>query len=223
MADANKFYQGVLEYFDPKADSGIPNFNGSWIGGFGGTNKWLDETPFWPALKVINDNSSATVEAVKVAYVAGQDRTKWLEERLTAINARKAFIQERTNQLLDKLKASGSSAYDGLMKGFTTALSTVPVVGSVISYFAGKDATAKAIDDLKLQRLIQDYTADLGQLGTIGAELLKEYKAAPTTGKQPLTPTGEAPNIRIDYILYAAIVVIFLVFVYLKKRKKRKR
>lgn len=220
MADINGTYSGVLEYFDPKADSGFPNNNTDWFGN-GGTNKWLDEMPFWPELDAINKASASTIDAVKVAYVAGQDRTQWLNDRITAINNRVSFIKGRSNQLLTSLAASGSSAYDGLMKGFTTALSAVPVVGTVINYFVGKDNAAKAVEDYKLQRLIQDYTADLNQLATIRATLVKELQAAPTTGTT-LTDTGNAPTPTLYYWL-AGIAVLFLLFVYLKKRNRRKR
>ena len=223
MADINGTYSGVLEYFDPKGDSGVKNLSTVSLFGTGGSNYWLEEMPFWSDLDAINKDSASTIEAVKVAYVAGQDRTQWLNDRIKAINNRVSFINGRSTQLLNSLQASGSSTYDGLMKAFTTALSAVPVVGTAISYFAGKDATAKAVEQLKLQQLIQGYTTDLGQLASLKAGLVKELQAAPATGQKVLTPTGNAPNPYATYYWIAGIAALFLLFVYLKKRNRRKR
>ncbi|GAB4043116.1 hypothetical protein [Spirosoma litoris] len=223
MADVNTVYAGVLEYFDPKADSGIPNPDTwNWFG-MGGSNFWLDETPMWPELDAINKASSSTIEAVKVAYTgtAQAERNQWLTDRITAINNRVSFIQGRVNQLLNSLKNAGDPTYDFLLKSFTAAVSTVPVVGQVVNYFTGKSATAQAVQQLQIQQLVKNYTADLTQLGEIRATLVKELQAAPS-GNKDLTDPGNAPTPTLYYWL-AGLAVLFLLFVYLKKRKRRKR
>ncbi|MBN8823890.1 MULTISPECIES: hypothetical protein [unclassified Spirosoma] len=222
MADINTVYAGVAEYFDPKADSGVPNFNGNIFNPVG-NNKWLEEMPFWPGLDAINKASSSTIQAVKVAYsgTTQAERTQWLTDRITAIDNRVSFIKGRVNQLLNNLKDSGDPTYDALLKTFTVAVSAVPVVGQVVNYFVGQQQTAQAVQLLQVQTLIRDYTADLNQIGQIRSGLLKELQAAPsTTGTGP---KNEAPNPNAVYYWLAGFALLFLLFVYLKKRNRRKR
>lgn len=225
MADINTVYAGVAEYFDPKADSGVHNPDtDNWFG-MGGSNYWLEEMPFWPELDAIIKASSFTIQAVKVAYsgTTQTERSQWLTDRITAIDNRVSFIKGRVNQLLNSLKNWGDPTYDALLKTFNAAVSAVPVVGQVVNYFVGKQQTAQAIQQLQVQQLIKDYTADLNQIGEIRAALVKELKAAPSTTKQDLTGNDGAPNPYAVYYWLAGFALLFLLFVYLKKRKRRKR
>ena len=88
MADSNVIYDGVKEYFAPKGDSGVPNFNTQNWFGRDGTNYWLQEMLWWPQLKKINDDSASTIAAVIVPYQIGTDRTAWVLDRIKAIDTR---------------------------------------------------------------------------------------------------------------------------------------
>lgn len=217
MADLNIVYSGVLEYFDPKADSGIPNpSTQNWFGG-GGSNFWLSEMPWWAELDKINKDSASTLSAVKVAFVTGQDRAQFITDRILAINNRVSFIKTRTLDLLATIAASGSSTYDVLMKGFTAALSAVPVVGSVVSYVVGKDSARQAVEQYKVQRLVQDYTTDLEQLALIRAQFIKELATLdPDAGK-----VFEAPTAWPIWYYFVAAGVLVLFLMWLKKRRKK--
>ncbi len=182
--------------------------------------------PFWSELDAINKASSSTIQAVKVAYTGTTqtERNQWLTDRITAIDNRVSFIKGRVNQLLNSLKNWGDPTYDALLKTFNAAVSTVPVVGQVVNYFVGKQQTAQAIQQLQVQQLIKEYTADLYQTGEIRAALVKELKAAPSTTTKPdLTGQAGAPNPNAIYYWLAGFALLFLLFVYLKKRNRRKR
>ena len=226
MADINTFYDGVLEYFDPKGDSGIKNPKTvSFIGGFGGSNFWLDQLPSWPEFDQINKDSSSTLNAVKVPYTGTTqaDRTQWLNDRLTAINSRVTFIKSRVEHLLNSLQARGSSTYDVLSKGFSSALSLLPGFGPIISYATAQANTAKTIDDYKLQALIQDYTKDLNFLAQLKNSYLAELAKAPTTTTTTVATTttteqtSNAPTPIPTWYYYAGAALLILLFVWYRR------
>lgn len=221
MADLNVIYSGVVEYFDPKGDSGVPNpKTWNWFG-FGGSNFWIEEMPYWPELDAINKQSASTIAAIKVAYKGSStaERLAWLNERVSAINERVKFIKGRTDQLLTKLQSLSTDSYNALTKVVTSALSLVPVVGTAITFIQSQNTAAQTLELYKIQSLIQDYADDLKQLATIRNQLLSELaKADPTT----TDPTNEAPAIPTWYY-FVGISLLLLLFVWLRRRNQKRR
>ena len=216
MADINTVYTGTNDYQDP--DIVIFVLPGFW--------PWSPKREIYlpdeirDKIRAVNQQAVDTVNAVKVAYVAGSDRTQWLTDRLNAINTRLGFIRTRGNELLEFLKNAGSSAYDGLLKGFSTAISAVPVIGSVVSFAVAGQQAAQAVEQYKLQRLIQDYTSDVTQLGQIRAQLLAELAKAPATTTDP---TSNAPTAWPTWYYLAGAGLLLLFFVWYRRRNQKRR
>jgi hypothetical protein len=227
MADLNTTYNGVLEYFDPKADSGIPNpSTWNWFG-FGGSNFWMDETPFWPELNAINNQSGSTLNAVKIPYrgTSATDRLAWVNERINAINERVKFIKGRTDQLLTKLQAQSTDSFNALTKVVTSALSLVPVVGTAVTFVQAQATSAQTLEQYKVQSLIQDYANDLKELATIRTQLLKELVVTdpdPTPAPTgPQEPTQKAPTAIPVWYYYAGAGLLLLLLLGLRNQQRR--
>jgi hypothetical protein len=219
MADINVTYQGTIDQADPDVViAQLPGFF-PWSAP---RNIYLpDEVR--ELVRKTNAEAITTQSDVKVPYTGNStaDRVQWLTDRVNAINKRVAFISVRVNGLLDRLKSSGSSVYDGVLKGFTTALSAIPVVGSVVSFFSSKDSVAQAVDTLKIQTLIQGYTSELNQLAIIKKSLIDELIKLPSTDEENKL---NAPTVWPSWYYYLGVgVALIFLFWYLRKRKKRKR
>ena len=222
MADINGVYSGTTDWQDP--DVVIAQTPGFWPWDAPVDHYLPDEIR--AQIRQQNADAVSTVDAVKVPYngSTSADRTQWLNDRLTAINSRVTFIKSRVGQLLDTLKARGSDSYDAISKTVTTALSLVPVVGPVVSFVAGKADAVKAIEDYKLQALIQDYAKDLNQLAQIRAQLVSELQKAPTTTTTPAPapkdqtdPTQKAPTPIPTWYYYAGAALLILLFLWYRR------
>lgn len=224
MSDLNTIYPGVIEFFDPDIIVGYmpPKL------------PWLKKTPLYlpPALRDLirknNGLSSSTVQAVKIAYTSGNDRVKWSEERINAVDERVKFIKTRTDALLSNLKDKSDPAYNALLSGFSLAVAAVPVVGPLIATIVGRDQAAQkqaaAIDQLKTQLLIRDYTDDLKELRSIRIQLAYEYVGPPIMPKfGDDGPQLEGPKvIPVWYYYTGAFVVLIILLVILKNRQKQR-
>jgi len=221
MADSNTIYNGVKEYFDPKGDSGIPNFGTrNWFGR-DGSNYWLEETPIWPELDRINKESASTIAGVIVPYAAGSNRTQWLQDRIKAIDARVEFNRGRVSGLIDSIKGTNGDVAVALEKGFTAALSALPYIGGVISGVAAGAEANRRLEAFKVQTLVQQYTEDIKQLAAIRAQLSKEYVGSGGSEKE-LGPKQKAPGAIPTYYYYLGAFLILLMLLYLRNRNQRK-
>ena len=220
MADVNAFYDGVVEYFDPKGDSGVLNPSTTNIFGLGGSNFWLEEMNFWPQLKSINERSAATIAAVKVEFTTGI-RLDWLKARIAAIDDRAKFIKERGSALLDFLQSQSTDAYNAVVKGFTTALSLLPGIGPIIGAIGSGASASQQLQAYKTQTLITDYTKDLTYLAQLRAQLVKEIAAMDGTSTDETVSNAATAIPTWYYFVGAGVLIIFLLW--LKKRQKSKR
>lgn len=211
MADINTVYAGTTDYTDP--DVIIDKI---WpvtlpFGGHIGspTVIYLSDS-LRQKIREFNAKAISTVEAVKVPYTGktSADRIQWLNDRINAINERVKLIKARTSDLLAVLGDTGDAAYQAMSNLVTSALKLVPVVGQVVSYFTNKQDQAQALRNLQVKNLIQDYAADLKQLGTIRDGLTSELAKAGTKTPTAPTVTNSGPTgIPAPYIYGGAAVI----------------
>ena len=219
MADINQTYLGASEQYDPDIV----------IARLPGVFPWSPSRELYlpdaERQKIRDQNAKAiqTADAVKVPYTGttAMERKAWLNARIDAINERVKFIKSRTDTLLTTLQGYASNDYDVLTKAVTSALAFVPVVGSAAVLAQNQVTAGQSLEQFKLQTLIRDYANDLTQLGIIRASMIKELQAAPNTPIIPAitTPISNAPNIRTDYIIYIALGIALLVFIWYQKRR----
>ncbi|GAB4044639.1 hypothetical protein [Spirosoma litoris] len=221
MADLNTIYNGVPDQQDP--DVVIATVPDTW--------PWQPYKKIYlpdevrQAIRDANDKAISTIDAVRVAYTTGTDRTQWLKDRIDAIDARVTFIRERVNNTLDYLKSIGADGYTLVEKAFTSALAALPYVEGIIAGAEAGAQAARQLEAYKAQQLVQLYAEDIKQLAQIRAALVAEYGKT-TTGTTPGTDKTPAPQeapTPTVYYWYAGAAILVLFILYLAKKRNRKR
>ncbi|GAB3970817.1 hypothetical protein GCM10028806_19520 [Spirosoma terrae] len=218
MAYLNTTYSGTPDFQDP--DVIIAKLPGFWPWQAWRNIYLPDEIR--DQIRKQNADAISTTDAVKVAYKGTTDseREAWINERINAINERVKFIKTRTDQLLSRLQSQSADSYNAFSKIVTSALSLVPVVGSAITLISNQANTAQAIEQLKVQSLIQAYADDLKQLATIRNQLLADLVKIGTTDTTT-DPTNNAATAVPTWYYFAGFALLLLFFLWLKNRNRR--
>jgi hypothetical protein len=225
MADRNTIYNGISSEREPNLDLGGICDGGMTVAGgcFLGIGEWKEiAEPINAAIRAVNEKLVQTRDAVRVAYPTGTDRSKWINERIGAVDARVDFIRGRVSILLESIVSTNTDIAVSLEKAFTAALSAIPGIGPVISFFEAGAQANRQLETLKTQQLIQLYTEDIKELASIRAQLVAEYTkpATPAPTPQP-APPAEAPNPNAVYYWYGGAALLVLLLLYWRKHKKR--
>lgn len=217
MADVNALYVPTIDVQDPDY---ITGYRPSLIPFTHGDPIYLPEE-LRQQIRINNANAVATAQAVQKPFSGStsDERSVWALSVVQAVNNRVEFIKQRCGQLLSSLQANNDSAYNSSLKIFQTGLSLVPGLGSAINYIANQSTTESAIDQVKMQTLIQDYANELQQLATLRDELIKDYL---TTAATTNDPTAKAPTVsNIYWYVGGALLLILLIIIIRRRNTKR--
>jgi hypothetical protein len=228
MADLNTTYHPYIQSFDYEAIKAE-----LWYDLFPDDSEIKQNmTKFLAELKQSDVQQTTTANAVSLPYsgTTAEQRTLWLKDRISAVYTRLDLIRSFVEGYKAQLLAAGAEVPTDPMKTIGLVLTAIPLTAPVgaaatlISKLLSNDngnAQYKAKKVQEASSAIAGFAQDAGQLQAIYSQLTTEY----TKAANPSTdPTQEAPNIRTDYILYGlAAVVLVGLYIWYRKRKKRKR
>lgn len=161
------------------------------------------------------ETAKATIQAVNTSTGSA---------KLDAINARLLFIKKRVDELVKEAGTTSLTTtfddkeFQQYLTGWKTVVSLIPG-GSLLSSLSGIITGVLSADEK--QQLLERKTAFYSTALDGYTKDVKTLNAL----KESLTPVNKAPapNPNAIYYWLAGAALLFLLFVYLKKRKRRKR
>lgn len=170
-----------------------------------------------------NSSQSELVDAVKVPYSTGEDRTAWLADRIEAIFNRmdqvKADVEGQKQQLINLGVEPGMDLFTtvGQLLAILPATRPVGAVAVVIGKLVSNSSANEAYRQSKIREsntILQGYTSDLQQLNSIYQQVYTEYKSAAGI-------VGNAPKPIPTWYYFAGFAVLILIFVLIKRSREK--